>query len=176
MPRRAITMSRQSSTLTDAGGHSMVLTRRRSSWLSDAGEELVQPPVQRSLVFSGSRASLASGHSQLGVLEEKGGESAELNLLSETEPDHRTGERAARHTACATLLRSGMPPLTGRRPAFYLCCCRDLHHCGGAHSDGCGWRGGLEPALLRFDAWLDWRAAFDRGLCYHSPLHRTPPR
>lgn len=75
-----------------AGGRT-ALTRRRSSFLSEISRELSEPPVQRSYVFSDSRASLAGGGSQLGAVEEKGEGSAEegVNLLSEIEPDHRTG-------------------------------------------------------------------------------------
>ena len=72
--------------------HPGMLRKRHSSFLSDMSGELVVVPVQRSYVFGSSRSSLQPGHSQLDAVEEKGEGAAELNLLSEAEPDHRTGE------------------------------------------------------------------------------------
>jgi hypothetical protein len=70
------------------------MRKRHSSFLSDLSGELVDVPVQRTYVFGSSKGSLQPAHSQLGALEEKGDGLAELNLLSEAEPDHRTGEPA----------------------------------------------------------------------------------
>ena len=83
-----------------------MLSRRRSSFLSELSRELVEVPVQHEYVYGG-KAEVAARHSQLAAVVEKGesGEVEGVNLLDyEEEPDHRTGEGqlARREPLCCT--------------------------------------------------------------------------